>query len=424
MRIDLDLSWEQDVMREMCADKVVQFPLFVGGYGSGKSFVLVHNVINDVLSFPGCRVGVYAPTYDLLDLNLVPAICEYLDNIGIRHRYNKTKHSLYLDGGREVIFRTLADPSRIVAYETYSSHVDEADLMPQQKAQEVWDRVIARCRQKHPDYGDDTLNTTAAYTTPESYRFTYQRWKKDPGIGYKFVRAPTWSNINLNKNYIKGLLSSYTPEQQKAYLYGIWTNISSGNVYSYYSRDTCSTTRILRKGETLHIGQDFNVGGCCGVGYVIDRVDGNDIVYQVVEYAEENTQEVVNRLKKDYNGNRIIIYPDSTGRNESSNASASDIRILRAGGFEVRANKTNPRIENRVNAVQRMLYNGWLFINPDTCPESADARERHAYSRLTGKPEKFPGPGTIDDRNDAADYPISFRYPIKGVKPKTKHSGW
>ena len=284
MDIEVELSHQQHEMFNMAQNRVFA-PLFVAGYASGKSFILVHNAVRDVLSFPGCRIGVYAPTHDLLALNLIPAIEALLDERGIKHTHNKSNHILHLSGNRQIIFRSMDNPSRIVAYEVYRSHVDEADLMnTARKGEEAWNRIIARNRQRHPDKSQH-FNMVSAYSTPESFKFTYQRWKKNPGEGYKYVVAPTRSNWNLDESFIKNLEDSYTPQQCKAYLEGIWTNIFTGSVYSYYDSDKHDTPRVVKPGDRLHIGQDFNFGGSCGAVYIKE----DDTLYMVDEFAMQDT---------------------------------------------------------------------------------------------------------------------------------------
>jgi hypothetical protein len=416
MDISVEMSHQQNEMYQMAGNKIFA-PLFVAGYGSGKSFVLVHNVVRDVLLFNGCKIGVYAPTHDLLSLNLVPAIEELLDARGIKHTHNKSKHIMHLAGDRQIIFRSMDNPSRIVAYEVYRSHVDEADLMTTaKKGDEAWNRIIARNRQKHMAAPNkkhpDHFNMVSAYSTPESYKFTYQRWKKNPGEGYKYVVAPTRSNWNLDASFIDNLNDTYTPQQQKAYLEGIWTNISTGSVYSYYDRDKHDTKRIIKPGDMLHIGQDFNYGGSCGAVYVNE----NDSLYMVDEFAAQDTEQIVETARDRYDGHHCIFYPDATGNKNSTNASASDITMLKTGGFRVRAKSINPRITDRINAVQRLLYNNRFFINKGKCPKSAEAMEEHAFSETTGLPEKFTTPASVDDRNDGAGYCPAFLYPIKKNK--------
>jgi len=442
MRVSLELTYPQGEMHKMKDEYKVPFPLFTGGYGCGKSEILAINAVRDVMLFPGCRVGIYAPTLDLLDLNLVPRIQHRLDQLGINYHMNTAKHRLMIRGGREIIFRSMNDPGRIVAYEVYASHVDEADLMINiKKATDAWDRIIARNRQKWENL-DGTLhpkhfNMVSAYSTPEGYKFTYKRWSKKPGEGYRYVQAPTSSNWTLDEAYIKNLKDTYTPEQCKAYLLGEWTNIFNGSVYTYFNKKKLSTNKVISRGDILLAGADFNYGGSCVSIYTgitewdrlskeeresltskasIRKAMNTQIGLRMIdECTVHDTEQMVEVLTNDYSKNRVIIYPDATGDSNSSNASESDIAMLKLARFQIKANPSNPRIVDRVNSLQRLMYNGLFEINPDTCPKSVESLQEHAYSERTNLPEKFSGPATIDDRNDAAGYPSAFMFPIKKI---------
>lgn len=407
MDIGVELTYQQNEMRLM-AERKVFAPLFVAGYGSGKSYILVYNVVRDVLLFPGCKVGVYAPTHDLLSLNLIPAIENYLDSRGIKHQHNKSDHIISLPGERKIIFRSMDNPARIVAYEVYRSHVDEADLMnTARKGEEAWNRIIARNRQKNPDTAKH-FNMVSAYSTPESYKFTYNRWKKNPGEGYQYIIAPTRSNWTLDDSFVTNLENTYTPQQCKAYLEGIWTNIFTGSVYSYFDRDKHHTDRELTGHEPVHCSVDFNYGGSCLSAYVLDDKE----LSMVDEFAAHDTADMVNVINERYAGRQIYVYPDATGNKGATNASVSDIAMLSQAGYQIRANSTNPRIVDRINAVQRMFYNNLLKINTNKCPKSTEAIEEHAFNEASGLPDKFAGPATIDDRNDAMGYCPAYLFPI------------
>ena len=448
MILDIELTHPQGEMYMMEYHRV-PFPLFVGGYGCGKSEILVVNVIRDVMLFNGCHVGCYAPTHDLLGLNLVPRIEERLDEMGIKYKMNHSKHIMNIQGNRQIIFRSMDNPARIVAYEVYRSHVDEADLMATaKKGGEAWNRIIARNRQIRPSIisgqtHPDHFNMVSGYTTPEGFKFTYKRWKKEPGEGYKYVQAPTSSNWNLDESFIKNLEDTYTPEQCKAYLLGIWTNIFTGSVYSYFDRERHNTNRILKKREPILVGCDFNYGGSCASIYVpktAATVQGISLkeleeirrratapeeiehykmliknigLDMVGEFAAQDTEQMVEILKSDYSGRQITMFPDASGKSNSSNASVSDISMLKQAQFIIKAKKSNPRIEDRINSVQRLLHNDLFSINTDKCPKTAESMEEHAYSEVTGLPDKVNGPATIDDRNDSMGYCPAYLYPIK-----------
>jgi hypothetical protein len=80
---------------------------------------------------------------------------------------------------------------------------DELDTLKTDKARDVWNKIIARNRQKKPD---GSLNTVGVATTPEGFRFVYDRWKKNPAPGYRLIKATTMSNAaNLPDGYIDSL---------------------------------------------------------------------------------------------------------------------------------------------------------------------------------------------------------------------------
>lgn len=107
----------------------------------------------------------------------------------------------------------------------------------------------------------------------------------------------------------------------------------------------------------------------------------------------------------------IVCYPDSTGdHTHSTNASTSDIAQLRQAGFRVRANDTNPRVRNRVNAVNAAFSNARLYVDDINCPETARCLEQQAYNITSGKPDKTAG---HDHKNDSFGYPIAFEMAIK-----------
>lgn len=424
MNYNIELTNPQYEMFQMLENKV-PFPLFIGGYGCGKTEILVINTIRDVMSFPGCKIACYAPTHDLLDLNIVPRLQIKLSEMGIAHSLQKQKHILHIEGNRQIIFRSMDNPERIVAYEVYRSHVDEADLMSTtKKGTNAWNRIIARNRQKYTKNGihsnkthKNNFNQVSAYSTPESYKFTYKFWKKEPAEGYKYVRAPSSSNWTLDESFISNLRQSYTPEQCKAYLDGYWTNIFTGTVYSYFDRNKHNTNKIITPDIDLHIGADFNYGGsCCAITKLIP----NGII-QLEEFIAHDTEDMVNIILDKYHDHSITMYPDSTGKHNSSNASMSDIAMLRDAGFMIRCKSKNPRITDRVNAVQRLLYDNLFKINVEKCPNTVSALEEQSFDEKTGLPEKISGPATIDDHNDCIGYLISYLYPIrKNVVTKTE----
>lgn len=391
-----------------------KYPAFVGGFGTGKTETLVNCAIRDATHAADALVALYEPTYDLVKLILVPRIESKLIDLGIRYRYNKQDSAIYTSNGGmgDFVMRTLENPARIIGYESYRAHVDEIDTLKPKVALEVWQKIIARNRQR-PTGVDDPFNRVSVYTTPEGYRFVYDTWGRNPKPGYNMVQAPTYSNPFLPTDYVDSLRSSYPAGLIDAYIEGKFTNLSSGSVYPDFSRIHNHADVEMREREPLKVGMDFNRLHMAAVVYVIR--DGRPIAVDEITDGRDTpymAQLLVERYKD--KGHAVEVFPDASGNNKSSkNASESDLTILKAAGLTVRVNGTNPAIMDRVNAVNALICNGdqerRLLVNTNRCPVLTDALEQQAYDR-NGMPDKSAG---NDHVLDAAGYPIAYLYPVK-----------
>jgi len=181
-----------------------RYPGFVGGFGSGKTHGLVVRTVVQKLRHWQLNQAYYLPTYDLVRQIAFPRFTELLAAWSIDHKLNRNDAEItFPDGSGRIIFRTMDRPERIVGYEVADSCADELDTLPRDQAAEVWNRIIARNRAKKPD---NAPNTAAVGTTPEGFRFVYDRWQRNPADGYELIQAPTQSNANnLPGGYIETL---------------------------------------------------------------------------------------------------------------------------------------------------------------------------------------------------------------------------
>jgi hypothetical protein len=298
-------------------------------------------------------------------------------------------------------------PERIIGYEVAHSVLDELDTLPTEKAREVWNKVIARNRQKC-----SMGNTVAVATTPEGFRFVWERWVKNKAPGYELFRAKTMDNAaNLPDGYIDNLRNSYPTALLSAYLDGEFTNLTAGSVYPEFDRALNATNETVKPGDALHVSLDFNVGHMAAVVFVLR--DGNPYaVDEIIDAFDtpEMCRIITDRFKS--KGHSILVYPDASGSGRRSNdASQSDIAILKQSGFQVCANPANPAIKDRVLSMNRMIHNEGtrlLKVNPDKCPHLVESLEKQAYNKA-GEPDKS---GGLDHVLDSAGYFISYKFPI------------
>lgn len=419
MVLEVSLTCPQDDF--VHADE--QFPAMVAGYGAGKSHAGIWRALRLKLQYRHQNVAYYLPTYDLVARMLYPRIAETLETLKLPHKINRNDNVIDLGAFGLIIARTMDSPEKIVAYEVADSIADELDTLKVDKARDVWNRIIARNRQKKPD---GSLNSVGVATTPEGFRFVYDRWKKNPAPGYRLIKASTYSNAaNLPDGYIDSLKASYPSNLLAAYLDGEFVNLTAGSVYPEFDRELNGSKETIQPSEPLHIGQDFNVGKMASTVAVLR--DGEPHVVDELTGILD-TPALISTIKSRYVGHSILVYPDSTGGNrKSQNASESDIALLRAAKFTVLCNPSNPHVKDRVIAVNQMIHSHSeiaqelgvtknpligkrrLKVNVDKCPVLVECLEKQAYDK-NGEPSKD---GDLDHSNDALGYFISYRYPVR-----------
>lgn len=386
------------------------YPAIVGGLGSGKTRAGTMRAVLLLLQNKGVNVGIFLPTYDLLRLRAMPGVEEDLAMMGLKFHVNKSEFKIDVAGYGFIIFRSYDNPSKIVSFEVAHSIVDEIDTLPMDKASLVWRKITERTRQKF-----DGKNTIGVVTTPDNgiNGFVYHKWVKLQQKGYVLYKASTYSNPFLPKDYAEQILANYDPVLAELYLLGDFVSLNKNKVYHFFDRKKHHVQRVLNEHDTLiHIGLDFNIGGTCAVVFVID----NNVPIAVDEFVSHDTQDFINNLTR-YENKKIIIYPDASGKASRTNASQSDIGMIRQAGYQLQYNPTNPAVRDRINSYNGLLSHGRFFINTDKCPNLTNALETQGYDdRL--EPEKFNTHPAIDDWVDSSGYFIAFKFPVIHNRPQ------
>jgi hypothetical protein len=396
-----------------------KFRAFVAGFGSGKTWVGGAALCTHAWAWPRVNAGYFAPTYPQIRDIFYPTIEEVAEDWGMRAKVHETNHEVTLYAGTQyrstIICRSMEKPGEIVGFKIGKALVDELDVMRADKAATAWRKIIARLRQKQ----DGLVNGVDVTTTPEGFKFVYRQFVKEvrekPELRalYGMVQASTYENAkNLPDDYIPSLRATYPPQLVEAYIRGQFVNLASGSVYATFDRTLNHTPEQIRDGEPLHIGMDFNVLNMTAEISVIR----DDLPLTLTELTKvRDTPAMAKLLKERFKdrGHAVTIYPDASGQNtHSTNASESDLAILKQAGFTVIVNPANPAVKDRVNAVNAMILNDkgvrrWK-VNTDACPALTEALEQQAYD-TNGEPDKSTG---HDHPNDAAGYFLVKRWPI------------
>lgn len=366
---------------------------------------------------PRVNQGYFAPTYPQIRDIFYPTIEEVAHGLGLRTDIKVSNSEVHFYSGTTyrgtTICRSMERPHTIVGFKIGHAMIDEFDVLPTEKAHDSWKRIIARLR------WPDATNGADVTTTPEGFRATHnlfvERVGENPALAasYGLVQASTRDNAkNLPDGYIQSLLDAYPKELADAYIDGQFCNLTSGTVYRQYDRKRCESSETIKDGEPLFIGMDFNIGKMAATVYV-QRENGWHAVAELHDVFD--TPAMARIIKERWPNRRIVIYPDASGQDARStnDASKSDVAILRQMlNCEIRAKASNPRVRDRINAMNKQFETGRLWINSRACPTVARCLEQQAYDN--GEPDKKSG---FDHQNDSSGYPISYEFPI--IRPMT-----
>jgi len=396
-----------------------KFRLFCAGFGTGKTFVISMAGCSHFWGFPGINQGYFAPTYTTIRDVFYPTIEEVAYNFGLIADIKQGNHEVQVFEGRKlrgvIKCRSMDKPSSIVGFKIGNAMVDELDTLPINKANEAWQKIIARMRYKV----DGLKNGIDIATTPEGFRFCHKKFVQDvsenPDLAHNYgiIQASTYDNEkNLPHDYIASLYESYPEPLIDAYIRGRFVNLTSGTVYYSYDRESCKSRETVQKGEPLFIGQDFNVDHMASSIFV-QRADSYHAVDEIKDAFD--TPAVIRLLEGRYPDNKIYIYPDASGKSRKSvGASKTDITLLQQAGFQVRVNNSNPAVKDRVLSTNLAFEKGKIKVNEKACPTIARCLEQQAYNE-NGEPDKK---GGFDHQNDSFSYFPAYEFPV--IKPMSR----
>lgn len=405
------------------------FPLFVAGPGSGKSYLLGLVACVYVQHSSQASVYVYAPENHHIRTIQVPNITFWLDKFKIKHKgYNSKENMIKIDSPNcgDIYFKPMDNPSAYVGYQSYVALVDELDTMSEEKAEEIWRGVLSRNRQQPDDVAKEyriwdedkqrwaCRNKAFVFTTPEGYKFCYKTWELSDNEDYKIVRGRTVDNPAVSSKYVKQLMERYPPHVAEPYMNGEFVNMDSLSVYFNYDPNIHDSFEEIQPGENLYIGCDFNVNNTAATVYV--KRQGGKEWHAVDEmHGVRDAATLADMIQNRYIGHDITMYPDSTGGNRSNaNASSpSAIAELSKKGFRIKAyaHNKNAVVQDRINATNNAFMKGKLFVNQRNCPVTSRCLINQAYDKH-GKPDKKSG---YDHQNDATTYPIVYELGLRPI---------
>lgn len=251
---------------------------FVGGIGSGKSWVGAYDLLRRAK--PGRLYLVMAPTYRMLSDASWRTLVTLARELHFLSGENKSDFRLSLGNGAEILGRTADDPDRLRGPNISGAWLDEASLM--QEA--AYDVVLGRLREA----GEQGW-ISATFTPRGRRHWTYRTFAESPDA--ELFVAATSQNPFLPARFASDLSNRYSPQFARQELGGEFVEIEGAEMSSEWFGDHAWFDRWPREVATIlkTLALDPSKGRSDKSGdysaYVKLAIDDQDLLYVQADMA-------------------------------------------------------------------------------------------------------------------------------------------
>lgn len=381
--------------------------LYLGGYGSGKSYSLYRKHL--VLHMKNlCSSLIVAPTYSDLFRVSVPNIQSALDEWGIKYKtfpngqgalkfpyIELFDNPIYLISG--------AEPQRLVGFEVSCAAVDECARVTSSDIPMNDVPNLIRARIRHPKA---TLKQINWATTPEGTNsWCYRDFVENKTPERSIYIGSTVKNSALPQDYIESLKSSYSSKLQDAYLHGQFINASANLQFWAFDRKYVTATPNVSFNEgKAFVGIDENVSP---LSMLYGRYTKDKIWFAGEVQIKDNANVLQLTTRYSSDDKRFDLFGDSSiNRRNTVGERFIDVFLkeMRSKGYQVtdKVNKANFDVFSSAECCNNCLEKDKVRISPN-CKQLIKDLENAAYK-----------PGTLDTLKGTHDPHTAdiFRYCI------------
>lgn len=383
---------------------------FVGGMGSGKTFVFLRETLLNHLfrkNKKGFSSGwIIYPTLDLATELFVAPFIEILSRLEIDYKYNISGHRFETQYGRIKIYQ-MVKPQLIIGSELTYVGFDEFDVASWRNCEIAFQKALGRLRGS----GDVRLYIV---TTPEGLHYTYKIFVTDnPKGGRVLIKAKTRDNPHLDPGYIPMLEANYPPRLLEAYLKGEFVNLTQGQLYYNFERKIVKKLTVNPQAE-LYLTCDFNKAP---MEWLVAQREGDKIKFVApisIKYDAKTKQaaEMFCERFKNHAFKKVIVTGDASGQWENCRDYSSDYQIIKevleSNKWQIifKVPTHNPNVNNRVNLTTTLIHKDRLLIDESCLSLILD------YEHVVGdgKGGKDKSNLALTHASDAADCLINILY--------------
>mgnify|MGYP003654562048 CR=1 FL=1 len=378
------------------------------GRGFGKSRAGAGWVHRRAMDVPGRWCALIAKTpADARDV-MIDGPAGLLRNTPPNERpiFESTKRRVTWPNGSWGTLYSSEEPDQLRGFSGDTAWLDEFGKYSNPR--EVWDNLQFGMREASTD-----LPRVCITTTPRPLPILEEIEAKPSTVT---VKGSSYENrANLAPTWFSETLAAYEGTRLgRQEIHGERLDDVEGRVYSSFVNLPFPfgniDASVRDTGAEIYVGQDFNVNP---MSVTLGVKAGDQLhIFDAIEVATSNTEEVAQMLRQRYPNRRVIVCPDPSGnaRKTSAAVGQTDFTILQRQGFYVDAAHKAPLISDRINAVQALLKDAAgtrrLLVHPKAraLVRSLDGL---TYKEDTSIPDKGSG---LDHMADALGYLVWQRF--------------
>lgn len=354
---------------------------YVGGLGSGKTFLGALITACYIYAYPMSKVCMAGPTIPLVKDNTFAYTVKFLKILGQEPiSLNKEKTMWLCPNGTTIMITHGASYKQILTYEFNFIDIEEASKI----SNSVLKQFQGRLRYVN---GDAPL-VLLTHTNPPSSTNHYCLTSGKVYIG------SSYENTNLPEGYIDGLSKNMTAEEKEKFINGKITPALDDALISNFDPLSvkCIPTEIPTDNYSVFITCDFNYSPQCWLSGLISN-DGHFFFlhehFNLKTHTEVQAQSVLEFLIDTYNCSKIIIYGDSAGayNQRLDNDYVLIERVADSLGLltELRVLPSNPRITQRLSVFRTHVLKDKYKFNLDNMKKTNYVFENTRIDITTGK---------------------------------------
>ena len=408
--------------------------LYMGGYGSGKTFCGSLIGICLAMKYAGIVGLVGAQTYTLVRDTTLKQYIEHLDNMGfvdgVHYEYKKAEDKLQFKNGSEILFRHLQEPNKLKSLNLGFVELEEMSDTPES----TFKMLLSRLRQAiKPEWVELGFKYRLfGHTNPEpSKGWIYKYFVEQKPDNYRLIQAPTTQNKFLASDYVESLKEIYDPEYYRINVLGEFGDYTSGLIVKNFTVDNIADI-TYQPDMDLHLTWDFNVDPMSCI--LAHRYGGKVFFFDEFVLENATTEDTINAVIKKYPDHKghIIINGDASGDNRSTQSEWSNYVIIRNAlrrhyrnnGIHLHVRPSNPRIKHRIasfNAMVKDCYGTRKILVDKKCEKllynihnlkykvGSDEVDVPSFAQIKNDPNlKW-----LEHPFDAGSYLVEYYYPIR-----------